>query len=260
MSPRLPFRTPGTSGPGSPEVADTSEPPLLFHNQKNKAVYVSNDDGDGNWLISYADLMTLLFGFFVMISSFSKPNADQVEKLKRATSESLGGKYVRPFEDVSQKVTEILAQISLDRDVNVRETEDGVRLSVKGTLFFDAGSAVLRPEATDLLNRLSDIIQAKAKGFRIVVEGHTDDTPISTAAFPSNWELSSARAGSVVRLFESKGIDGRLLRPLGLADKDPLYPNRDADGKPLPANQAENRRIVIRIQRDLQPARGAEGP
>ena len=224
----------------------------MFQAKKGNAVYVSNDDGEGNWLISYADMMTLLFGFFVMLSAFSTPNAEKVEQLKRATSESMGGKYTRPFTDLSQNISTVLEQISLDRDVNVRETEDGVRLSIKGTLFFDAGTAELRPEALNLLNRLAEILKTKAKGFRIVVEGHTDDTPIASKLFPSNWELSSARAGS--------GFDGRLLRPLGLADKDPLFPNRDQAGIAIPANQAENRRIVIRIQKDAQPIRGGDHP
>jgi len=259
VSPPISFKA-GTTSTGSGSDPDSRDSSILFRKQKGKAIYVSTDDGDGNWLISYADMMTLLFGFFVMLSAFSTPNAEKVEQLKRATSESLGGKYTRPFEGMSMDISSVLKQISLDRDVNIRETEDGVRLSIKGTLFFNAGSADLRPEAIDLLNRLSDILKIKAQGFRIVVEGHTDDTPIATKFFPSNWELSSARAGSVVRLFESQGFDGHLLRPLGLADKDPLFPNRDSDGKALPKNQAENRRIVIRIQKDLMPSRGSRKP
>ena len=254
MSPPISFKV----GGDSPPDPNASAGPMLFQKYKGgRAIYVSVDDGDGNWLISYADLMTLLFGFFVMLSAFSTPNAEKVEQLKRATSEGMGGKYIRPLEGMSLDITSVLSQISLDKDVNVRETEDGVRLSIKGTLFFDAGSAELRPEALDLLNRLSDLLKSRAEGLRIVVEGHTDDSPIASKMFPSNWELSSARAGSVVRLLESKGFDGRLLRPLGLADKDPLFPNRDADGKALPANQAENRRIVIRIQKDIHSARGS---
>lgn len=214
-----------------------------------KTVTVAHDDGEGNWLVSYADMMTLLFGFFVIISSMSTPNAEKIERLKQATSESMGGTYQKPFEDLSKGIKQVLSEISLDREVAVSQTEDGVTITSKGTLFFDSGAAELRPQAQVLLSHLTSVLAKEAMGFRIYVEGHTDDMPISSKVFPSNWELSSARAGTVVRLLESKGIHGENLRPLGLADKEPILPNRDASGQPIPSNQAENRRIVIRLQR-----------
>jgi len=86
----------------------------------------------------------------------------------------------------------------------------------------------------------------------VIVEGHTDDIPIVTPKYPSNWELSSARASTVVRLLESAGFDHSDLRPVGLADTEPLVPNRG-----LAANRALNRRIVIRVQKQL-PQRSKE--
>jgi chemotaxis protein MotB len=197
--------------------------------------------------------MTLLFGFFVMLSAFSTPSGEKLEQLKRAASESLGGRYTRPYEDLSAKVSSVLQDYALEKDTRVRETEDGLRVTIRGTVFFDSGSADLRPEAKALLGKLADVLLEKAADHRIVVEGHTDDEPIASPRFPSNWELSASRASVVVRLLEERGFDGRLLRPLGLADKEPLAPNRDSEGRPLPENQAENRRIVLRIQKNLIP-------
>ena len=81
----------------------------------------------------------------------------------------------------------------------------------------------------------------------IFVEGHTDDSPISSERYPSNWELSAARASLVVRMLENKGFRKDRLSPQGFADSRPILPNRDEAGKPIPDNQAQNRRVVIRI-------------
>jgi chemotaxis protein MotB len=216
-----------------------------------KTVTVVQDDGDGNWLVSYADLMTLLFGFFVILSSMSTPNAEKIEKLKQATSESMGGTYQKPFEELSKGIKAVLKEIDLEKEVTVVETEEGVTIVSKGTLFFDSGAAELRPQAVAMVDRLTGVLAKQAAGFRIFVEGHTDDTPINSKSFPSNWELSSARAGTVVRLLENKGFSGSDLRPIGLADKEPLLPNRSVSGEAIPLNQAENRRIVIRLQRKM---------
>jgi chemotaxis protein MotB len=217
---------------------------------ESREVHVE-DDGESNWLISYADMMTLLFSFFVVLSAFSTPDVTKMEALKRETAESMGGKYVKPFGELSESIKKTLAEIDLEKDVNVTETAEGVTIVSKGTLFFDSGSARLKEQAALLMDKISGVLAEQAKGFRIVVEGHTDDVPIVSKEFPSNWELSSSRAGAVVRLLESKGFPGSDLRPVGLADKEPLVPNRDEAGAPIPANQAENRRIVIRVQKQL---------
>jgi len=254
-----PFDTPPGPAQVGPSVESAENPeapqehiPFSRRNSR-RAVYVQVDDGEGNWLVSYADLMTLLFGFFVMLSAFSTPSGEKLEKLKRAAAESLGGRYTRPYQDLSQNISAVLTDYKLEKDTKVRETEEGLRVTIRGTVFFDSGSADLRPQARALLGKLADVLKERAPDYRIVVEGHTDDSPISSPLYPSNWELSSARAGVVVRLLESRGFDGKLLRPLGMSDKEPLAPNRGANGEALPANQAENRRIVIRIQKNLIP-------
>ena len=116
--------------------------------------------------------------------------------------------------------------------------------------FFASGSAVLSEAGQDILAKLLGTLQAsRFAGYRITVEGHTDDDPIRDPLYPSNWELSSARAASVVRFLVNHGIAAQRLRAAGYADTRPLAPNRDAAGNPIPQNQARNRRVVVELER-----------
>jgi chemotaxis protein MotB len=218
---------------------------------------VHHDDGEGNWLISYADIMTLPFGFFVVLAAFSTPDAAKMERLKQETAKSMGVEYTKPFETLSESLKAVLQKMQLDKDITLEETVDGVAIISKGTLFFDSGSVELKPAAAKLMGEIATVVVEQAKGFRVVVEGHTDDVPVNWATMPSNWELSSARAGTVVRLLEAKGFSHYDLRPVGLADTEALVPNRTPDGAPIAENRAQNRRIVIRIQKQLPRRTGA---
>lgn len=221
---------------------------------RTKIIVAPQDDGEGNWLVSYADMMTLLFGFFVILSAFSTPDASKVEKLKQETAKSMGVKYENPYESISAVLEDVLKASNLEQDVNILKTDEGITIVSRGTLFFDSGSTELKERASLLMNSISTILVQRAAGFRVVVEGHTDNVPIISAKYPSNWELSSSRASSVVRLLEGKGFPHSNLRPVGMADTEPVAPNTSADGTPLRENQAQNRRIVIRVLKQL-PAR-----
>lgn len=210
-------------------------------------------EGDGGhgepWLISYADLMTLLFGFFVLMYVFAASTEKEKEQIKKSVSEYAGGEYTTEFREVTASLKDRIKEIELDGEVSVFDSLDGVRIVSRGTLFFDSGSVELKPKAASLILDVARILMQKAGTFVIVVEGHTDDSPISTPNIPSNWELSALRAGTVVRLFEQVGLARKNLRAMGLADTVPVLPNRDPQGNPIFNNQAENRRIVIHIKR-----------
>lgn len=212
------------------------------------------DDGEGNWLISYADLMTLLFGFFVIVSAFSTPDAAKMEKLKEATAEAMGGDYKRPFNELVDAVKNVIEKENI-QGIQIEELTDGLRITSSSSNFFNSGSAELNPGAETLVTKIGEIILEKAKGFRVLVEGHTDDAPISTREFPSNWELSLRRASEVVRLFERLGVDHFSLRPVGMADVEPLIDvealKESGDHDKLVAARAKNRRVIIRIQKKL---------
>ncbi|MBY0369289.1 flagellar motor protein MotB [bacterium] len=207
------------------------------------------EDGESIWLLSYADLMSLMFGFFVILTSFSTPDTTKLEKLKKETAKSFDVKYEDPYQDLRARLENILVDYKLDKEVELTNGPEGIAIVSRGTLFFDVGKAELQKTAEKLLAQMGSVLAREGKGFRISVEGHTDDTPISTGYFASNWELSSTRASTVVRLFEHQGIAHQNLRPIGLADTEPLQPNRDLAGIAVPSHQAQNRRIVIRIQK-----------
>jgi len=219
------------------------------------------DDGEGNWLISYADLMTLLWGFFVILSAFSEPNAAKFEKLKQETAEAMGGKYESPYNTITDTLRKIIQELHLEQQVKLEQLTDGLRITAESGTFFDTGSAGLLPNAQDILVRLASVLKDNMADHRILIEGHTDDVPIASMAFPSNWELSLRRASEVVRLFESVGIPHAALRPIGVADVEPLVNPAGLADEELKTARARNRRVVIRLQRTIgQPVTKSASP
>ncbi len=209
------------------------------------------EEGEGLWLVSYADMMTLLVGFFVMLMSMAKFDYKKYEQLKKETTKIFGGHYKDPYENLAKDLEQKVKEGGLKDQVAFNQTERGVEISFKGGLFFDSGSVALRDEAAKLLESLMPVIKKQAAGFAIVVEGHTDDQPMRSDVLASNWELSSVRACTVTRLFEAQHFDRTKLKAIGWADTRPLLPNEDAKGDPIEANRAANRRVVIKILRDF---------
>lgn len=220
------------------------------YKQKHEAV----DEGDGNWLISYADMMTLLWGFFVIISAFSVPSKDLIEKLKESTATAMGGEYQKPFNEISNELLTVLKELNLENDAKVETLTDGVKITVKSNNFFESGSTTLPDATKEVLVKIGAILKKQDNSFKILVEGHTDDVPVKKDLGISNWELSSNRAASVVKLFESIGVRHELLRPVGFADVEPLVKTAELKGEELALARAQNRRIVIRLQQTV-PAR-----
>jgi flagellar motor protein MotB len=123
-------------------------------------------------------------------------------------------------------------------------------IEISSAAFFDSGSATLRPDGEVILRNVATQLKAdKFRDYNITVEGHTDDQPIQTLQFPSNWELSTARASAVVHFFLSEGLSAQKLSAAGYADTFPKLPNRDANGNSIPENQAQNRRVVIKLEK-----------
>ncbi len=131
------------------------------------------------------------------------------------------------------------------------ETGDRITLfQFSSATFFASGAAILTDSGQSILGSLLGRLQSpEFAAYRITVEGHTDDEPIGSTQFPSNWELSAARAAAVVRFLVEQGVSASRLRAAGYADTRPLAPNRDAAGNPIPANQAMNRRVVIELEK-----------
>jgi chemotaxis protein MotB len=129
--------------------------------------------------------------------------------------------------------------------IQVEKRDAGYAVTLKGAVLFDLGSTELKPASIPYL----DSIAATLRGapYKVIVEGHTDNLPIQSFVYPSNWELSAARAARVARYLIDRGVSRERIQVVGLADTKPLVPNDNAQGQHLPENQARNRRVVVLI-------------
>jgi chemotaxis protein MotB len=203
-----------------------------------------------DWLGTYGDMITLLMCFFVLLASASKVDIVLFEQIEAGLSKGLSDiDNPKPVEMMMVDLSDDIQSMELGEKVSLASDEKGIVLEMASASFFASGSASLKPEALLYLNGFAATLGAERYDiFRFVIEGHTDDAEIHTEKYPSNWELSAARASSVVRYFISRGLDPYRMRAVGLADTSPKEPNRDPFGEPIPSNREKNRRIVIRIE------------
>lgn len=237
------------------------------------------------WLVSYADFITLLFAFFVVMYSISVVNEGKYrvlsETLKAVFSEpvrsekpiqlgeisrgqgrespspgdppeppfqielpelphrppanSTGG--VETIQDLSQQFTSALSSLIDSEDVIITEGEDWLELEIKSRVLFKSGESRLERDAVPVIGQIADIL--KDSDNPIQVEGFTDNKPINTPRFPSNWELSAARAASVVHLLDRYGLDPERMSATGYGEHRPIADNSTAEGR------QKNRRVVL---------------
>ncbi|WP_170066347.1 OmpA family protein [Neomoorella humiferrea] len=227
------------------------------------------EEGAPTWMITFSDLMTQLVVFFVLLFSFSVLNQQKFQRFiasyqgmgildggvspiveteaapldypeVETPEEAAALARAREMMETYQTVKNFLTESGLNSMVEVRYEEQGIALDIKERILFDSGKADLKPEARRLLDKLAELLSRIPNEVR--VEGYTDNRPIHTMEFPSNWELSTARAARVVRYF----IEEHRLKPerfvaIGYGEYRPLYPND------TPEHMAENRRVVLMI-------------
>ena len=203
------------------------------------------------WLVSYADLMTLLFGFFVIMYSLAAAkNSDEGDtiKIRKELAVYFGGNYVNPIDKLQSDLDKFLAKSpELMKSMMVSSDPDGMKIVITSAVLFESGKADISADTLPIIKVLVDTIGQKSKDSKIRVEGYTDDNPINKGAYPSNWELSSARASAVLRVFEQAGFNQESLQATGFGASHPMLPNRNELGVPIPENQSRNRRVVIRV-------------
>ena len=143
------------------------------------------------------------------------------------------------MKNIADGLSRTMSSLIQLKQVNIEQTKRGVVIDVSAGFLFSTGDAVLQSGAHDVLRQVAAVLSKE--DLPIEVEGHTDDIPIKTAQFPSNWELSSARAGTVVRMLVENGVPPERMAAVGLASNRPLVPNDSAE------NRARNRRVAITI-------------
>lgn len=220
----------------------------MAHGGNKFEVKKPNENED--WLLSYADMITLLLAFFVLMLSISKPDATKAEKVTGGLSSAIGGHdVVQPIDTLKAEAKAEAKALKLeDGQVSVTTDDRGLVLELDGGTFFDTNSAELKPAFIPSLTKMSQLLNSpKYTDFQVELDGHTDDSPVTNPNFPSNWELSAARAAAVARLFVKQGMSPTRVEVVGFGDTRPKVANRDASGRPLPANQAINRRVTVHV-------------
>lgn len=233
-------------------------------------------DNSERWLLTYADLMNLLLIFFIILYTMSQTDQAKFEQLAQSLREAFGDRGVgaimqsggagvsliplpavspsnvipssleeQQMDEVEKKVNELIEKNNLTGDVQVAMEERGIRISITAQLLFKSGSAEIEAVSRPTIQEIGKIL-LEVSGNHIRVEGHTDTDPIQTSQFPSNWELSSARATNVLRqLVDAAGLDPKKISAVGYGEFAPKLPNT------TPENKAANRRVDIIIMKSI---------
>jgi chemotaxis protein MotB len=235
------------------------------------------------WLVSYADFITLLFAFFVVMYSISSVNVGkfrvlsdtleavftdpkksvdpiQVGELSRGEDAEkknvdprpepaqiielpvapiVPEETVRTINDISNQLNEALLEQIENDDVNIKKGEDWLELEIKSNVLFYSGESKLEKNAVPIIGKVAGILRQSANP--VQVEGFTDNQPINTPRFPSNWELSAARAASVVHLLDRYGLNPSRMSAIGYGEFKPIADNSTDKGR------QKNRRVVLVI-------------
>lgn len=236
--------------------------------------------GAAPWVVTYGDLMSLLLTFFILLYSMSTIDAIKFKNITQYLQLALTGEGTPdildggaeditlpidddPFADVEvpedditdpvpaevlemySKVTNYVKQAKMDAEVTVKMLKTGVTVEVKDAILFEPASAQLKASGIEVLNDLEGLLNDFENA--IVVEGHTDNVPLNTPTYPSNWELSTARAVAVLRyLNEVQNIEPTRLSARGYGEYAPIAPNDTAD------NKRKNRRVNLLILFDKE--------
>ena len=249
--------------------------------RRRKYLDQRQSDSHERWLVSYADFITLLFAFFVvmyalstvsegkyrvlsdsLVSAFQSKNPSAVPTAsqplpgvvplrKPARAPEQGARQREQMRGIGQDMLKVLGSLVQDGQVKVTQSNRGISVEINASVLFSSGQAQLRANSSQALQQAAKILSATEQV--IQVEGYTDDSPISTPQFPSNWELSAARASSVVRLFIENGVASERLSVVGYGPNHAVSTNDTPDGR------AQNRRVTIMILAEL-PGRVVEIP
>jgi chemotaxis protein MotB len=230
-------------------------------------------DNHERWLVSYADFITLLFAFFVVMYAISSVNEGKYKVFSNSLITAFNSDKqvldpppviapvdrrqaaIRREKDrltkMARELKRALAPLVQEGKVRVIQSAKGVSVEINASVLFAPGEARLSSESDQALKTVAVLLQSDKH--EIQVEGHTDNVPINNPQFASNWELSAARASSVVRLFIDSGIDEKRLTAIGHAANIGVASNDSAEGR------ARNRRVAVTVLSDL-PDRVTEIP
>ncbi|GAI33325.1 unnamed protein product, partial [marine sediment metagenome] len=195
------------------------------------------------WLTIYSDLMTNLMLFFLMLFGTSRMATDVQKTIYKTIRTEFSRKeviFVKKEEEAIKKMVDYVEERRLRGFATIKVSEQRVKIMLANPVLFDLGESELKPSAIPVLYQVAELLKDIPNA--VLVEGHTDDRPVTGGDFRSNWELSAARAFGVIRYFiEEENIPPERLSAVGYGEYRPLYPNDTEE------NRAKNRRIEINI-------------
>lgn len=195
------------------------------------------------WMIPYSTLMLILMILFAALFSTSKLDALQYETAIVDLTGTGPGSPAKKEIVLTRSLKEFMESTDMSDKAQVFISARTIKMTISSPVLFDVGSASLKPEITPLLEKLLEHLRQMDN--TVIVEGHTDNVPINNRFFSSNWELSAARAFSVIHFFINRGISPERLLAHGFGEFRPLFPNETEEGR------AKNRRIEITILRGI---------
>jgi chemotaxis protein MotB len=200
------------------------------------------EEFDQFWIFTYGDMVTLLLTFFILLFSFCKTDIEKFRSVAESFKPVPAGSpfFLEGKESVLETVAREVETSEISEEVFVTIDQRGVVVSFKDSALFGSGSADLTERARDMLRRFVPYLFGLPND--VLVEGHTDDRPTAGVRYPSNWELSAARASSVARYFEREGLEGQRIQVIGYGEYRPRFRND------TPEKRALNRRIDVVIK------------
>lgn len=217
--------------------------------KKNKISFPEPESDDAGWLVSYADMMTLIACFFILLMAFANFDPVGFSKKTKIVSKAFRKNKYKSSDLKLKNIEEEMAKHPEIKKMAKVTVEDGqLVMTLSGTVLFEKGSHTLNSKSQNLLEELVGIIKGQNINYKILAEGHTDHLDATySKKYSNNWEVSSARAAIVISYFEKAGFAPRQLIAVGKADTMPLKENSDNLGNNIESNMLENRRVVIKV-------------
>jgi chemotaxis protein MotB len=186
----------------------------------------SKKEKGGGWLTTYADMMTLLFAFFVLLYSMSSPDPVKMSQIQDAMEKAAGKEgTLQTQNQVKENFEEIIQALGIEKSTNIISDPRGVAIEMDGDICFGSGSTNIKGTLQSILNEAANKILINKEDYRmVIIEGHTDSDKIPTKLqkiYPTNWELSAARASKVVNYLITQGVNSGRLQASGYADRWP---------------------------------------
>lgn len=208
-------------------------------------------DGTDAWLMSYADMITLLLCFFIIFVSVSEPKKDKISQIAEGMNGRFGSvDYANPFTGVIRQLQQVIETQEMYRDAAVEMSDTSIKLELASNAFFKPSSPEFSDTAFQSLDAMLNVLKTiDTSQYKIVVEAHTSDEPPVSGLYPTNWDLSAAQAAKVVRLLIQKGFAPGSVVAEAYADSEPKVPNLDTNGEPIAGNRGKNQRVIIAIEK-----------